>query len=275
MFAGLGMKVSVPAGIDTDLLGTFTGEIERKGTPKETAIKKARLGMHHLGVPLGLASEGSFGPHPLIFFIPGTEEIMVFIDDELGIQVSEFIISEETNYNHATVTAASELDEFLTKVQFPSHGLIVRPNEKNEPSLLETAGSLLLGKKLDTLIFKGITDIGALHKAIETCKAESQDGKAHVETDMRAHMNPTRQRVIRKLAIKLARRLQRVCPECACPGWGKTGIVAGLPCEECDYPSDAAMFEIHSCARCNLEQHVAREDGITHVEPGECQRCNP
>ncbi len=273
--AGLGLKMTVPAGIDTDLLGTFTGEIERKGTPKETAIEKARLGMQRMGVPLGLANEGSFGPHPLIFFIPGTQEILAFIDDELGIEIIEVIISEETNYNYETASSASELNKFLDKVLFPTHGLIVRPNEERQPSFLETAGSILLGKKAESLIFKGITDVAALDKAIQICKAESKDGKAHIETDMRAHMNPTRQRVLRKLAIKLARRLQQTCPECACPGWGKTDVVPGLPCSECSFPSDATKFEIHSCAKCRYMRQLERADGITHVEPGECPRCNP
>ena len=40
--------------VDTDLLGTFSGEIERVGTPLETAIKKARLGMERSGNPFGI-----------------------------------------------------------------------------------------------------------------------------------------------------------------------------------------------------------------------------
>ena len=43
--AALGLKLETVE-VDTDVLGTFTGEIEREGTPKETAIKKARLGLH-------------------------------------------------------------------------------------------------------------------------------------------------------------------------------------------------------------------------------------
>lgn len=275
MSAGLGLKLIAPDDIDTDLLGTFTGEVERTGTPKETAISKARLGMRHLGIPLGIANEGSFGPHPVIFFIPGTQENMVFIDDEIGFQISEFIISESTNYNRIVANSVSEINDFLKTVKFPSHGLIVRPSAENQPSLLATAGGLLLGKKFQVPLFKGITDVVALEKAIATCKARSTDGKALVETDMRAHMNPTRQRIIRKLAIKLARRLQKVCPDCECPGWGKTDFISGLPCSECGYPSEFAKFEIHSCARCEHKQQLPRQDGLTHVEPGECQRCNP
>jgi hypothetical protein len=64
----LGVVATVPREIDTDLLGTFTGEVEQVGTPREVAISKARLGMRASGISLGLSSEGSFGPHPLIPF---------------------------------------------------------------------------------------------------------------------------------------------------------------------------------------------------------------
>ncbi|MBX9772126.1 MAG: hypothetical protein K2X29_12185 [Candidatus Obscuribacterales bacterium] len=272
--AGLGLKVRSAPDIDTDLLGTFTGEIERKGTPVETAVKKARLGMRQHNLPLGLASEGSFGPHPLLFYIPGTQEFMVFVDDELGIQITEQIISTETNYNSTSVSSVADAEEFLARVRFPSHGLIVRPNDYS-PSLIEKAGRVLLSRKINSLIVKGVRTLAELELAIVNCKAESSDHMAYIETDMRAHMNPTRQRVIRTLAIKLARRLQKVCPDCACPGFGLTDVVRGLPCSECGFPSDSPKFEIHSCAKCQHKEQLARLDGLSYVDPGECHRCNP
>ncbi|MBU3646369.1 MAG: hypothetical protein FGM49_06150, partial [Candidatus Nanopelagicaceae bacterium] len=54
IFVELGVSLEVAA-VDTDLLGTFTGEIEREGTPKEVAIRKARLGMAATGLAYGLA----------------------------------------------------------------------------------------------------------------------------------------------------------------------------------------------------------------------------
>ena len=48
--------------LDTDQLGTFTGVIERDAPPRETAIRKARLGMRETGLLIGIASEGSVGP---------------------------------------------------------------------------------------------------------------------------------------------------------------------------------------------------------------------
>ena len=55
-------RVVVAAEVDTDRLGTFTGEVERPGPPRETALMKARLGQRATGLPRALASEGVFGP---------------------------------------------------------------------------------------------------------------------------------------------------------------------------------------------------------------------
>jgi len=55
--------------VDTDELGTFSGEIERVGSVREVVIKKAELGMAESGSPIGIASEGSIGADPLLPFI--------------------------------------------------------------------------------------------------------------------------------------------------------------------------------------------------------------
>ena len=60
----LGAELVVPEQIDTDALGTFSGEIERQGTMGEVAVRKARLGMAATDLKIGVASEGTYGPHP-------------------------------------------------------------------------------------------------------------------------------------------------------------------------------------------------------------------
>lgn len=271
--AGLGLVLD-SVEVDTDLLGTFTGEIEREGTPLQTAVKKARLGMSHAGAKLGLANEGSFGPHPYIPFIPGCHEVIVFIDDDLGIEVTESIVSASTNFGHIDARSIEEVGEFLVRVKFPSHGLIVRPN-KSSANLVDKVSRMFTGKSSVATIRKGIRDKDALAVAIFSCKELSGDGLAHIETDMRAHMNPTRLRVLRTLGIKLARRLRSTCPDCECPGFGITGAEGALRCEECGYPSEAPALEIHTCQKCQFRQTHARKDGMTHVEAMYCQRCNP
>ena len=64
--------------LDTDLLGTFSGEVERAFPQLETAIRKAELGLIKTGANLGLASEGSIGPDPLIPFAISNIEHMVW-----------------------------------------------------------------------------------------------------------------------------------------------------------------------------------------------------
>lgn len=271
--AGLGMKLR-PYEIDTDQFGTFTGEIERQGTPIEAAVRKARLAMRQASEALAFASEGSFGPHPLVPYMACSQEFLVLLDDELGIQVSESVISTDTNFSYAEVHSIDEAEEFLRRAKFPSHAVIVRPN-KYASSFLENVGRMVAGKRVDEPIHKGIKDREILTAAIVACRQESSDNLARIETDMRAHMNPTRMRVLRSLGIKLARRLRCTCPECSCPGFGVTGVDGALPCEDCGFPSDAHAVEIYSCPRCGYRKDSARADGFTSVEALFCQRCNP
>ena len=70
----LGAKCIVPEGFDTDTFGTFSGEKERADDPVITARIKCLKAMELTGATLGVASEGSFGPHPSLFFINADEE---------------------------------------------------------------------------------------------------------------------------------------------------------------------------------------------------------
>ncbi|SMC05894.1 hypothetical protein SAMN00768000_2515 [Sulfobacillus thermosulfidooxidans DSM 9293] len=255
----VGLEVCVPPHLDTDVLGTFSGEIPRNGTPAEVVIQKARMGMDALGLPLGLASEGSFGPHPQLLFVPGHHELLAFVDDRLGIEVTEQILSTETNYAHIEAHHVDDVTDFLQRAQFPSHGLIVRPNSGFSSGLL----------------FKGIINLEDLKKAIEQCRSASEDGLAHVETDMRAFMNPSRQRVLHELAIKLAHRLASLCPHCRTPGWGKVDVVRGLPCAWCGEETLLVRGEIFGCALCDYRETHPRSDGLEVAPPDNCPWCNP
>ncbi|HMO21742.1 MAG TPA: hypothetical protein PKD05_12650 [Candidatus Melainabacteria bacterium] len=274
--AAIGLNVSAIETIDTDKLGTFSGEIERTKSARETVVLKARLGMYEIGVSLGIATEGSFGPHPVAFFIPGTEEVIGFIDENLGIEIIESHISTDTNYSGMSAKSIEDLekDNFLAKALFPSHALIVKP-QKPKSGFLKKLSSSLQGRQAFPSIFKGIQDTGSLREAIELAKSESEDGIAAIETDMRAHMNPTRRRVIRKVAAQLGRRLRRLCPECSCPGWGKSDAVPGLPCELCRLPTRNILLEVYSCPKCTHKEEKEREDGLKFAYAGNCDYCNP
>lgn len=258
--ARLGLRMRVPLDLDTDALGTFSGEVPRLGSPHEVVVRKARLGMVSTGLGLGLANEGSFGPHPEMPLVAGDHEILAFIDDDLGIQVTEEVISPATNFGYSTVAGMDDCCDFLRRARFPSHGLIVRPNSGSQ------AGAPLL---------KGITAWQDLADAVARCAQGSSDGLAHVETDMRAHMNPTRQRVIGVLAQRLARRLAARCPSCGTPGWGLVGAVRGLRCEVCGGETDWVREEIHGCPRCPFRRNLPRSDGLRVASAANCPVCNP
>jgi len=254
-----GLIVTSTPGLDTDQLGTFSGEIPRDGTMLDVAMRKARLGMNAAGAPLGLASEGSFGPHPAIPYIPAGMELLVFVDDESGIVVTESLIAEKTNYDHLVVSPGEASDGFLQRIGFPTHGLIVRPNKGEVASALA----------------KGIVDPDRLRRAIEAAAAVSSDGRARMETDMRAHFNPTRMRSLAILAERLAQRLARQCPACGAPGFGRTGSRAGLLCEACGTPTELVVAEILGCPACDYTEERLRGDGLQRAPAQHCPLCNP
>jgi len=254
----LGVVFNVPC-IDTDTLGTFSGEVERLGNALDVAEKKARLAMKAADLPYGLASEGSFGPHPYIPFLPSDQEILLFIDDKRQFKLHEILISDKTNFMHRCIANYDEVRPLLEAALFPSHGLIVRPNSWTD-------------KKI---IFKGIRDENELRVSITKSLAASRDGKAWLETDMRANVNPSRMKVIGELAEKLAKRLATNCPSCSAPGWGCTNFEKGLPCEYCESPTELVAFEVHGCVLCEYIENKQRKDCATRAEQKYCGVCNP
>lgn len=256
----LGLIVSSAPDIGTDALGTFTGEIPRAGTIREAAIAKARLGMKATGLPIGLASEGSYGPHSQIPFVPGGVELMVLVDDMRGIVVSEHLIEDAPVFGHGYVVAGEDVTPILDRLGFPTHALIVKPAESGGG-----AGN----------IHKGLRDRTALELAVMSAKAQSDDGRALIQTDMRAHMNPTRMATLGRLASALAERLSALCPACRTPGYGQVDVEIGLPCEWCGTPSLMVRHRVFGCVACPHRENRPRGDGLTKADPGHCPLCNP
>ncbi|MBS3896542.1 DUF6671 family protein [Silanimonas sp.] len=251
--------VPVTVAVDTDAFGTFSGEIERRADPRETAIAKARLGMTTSGLPLGLATEGSFGPDPLLGFLPAHHELLAFVDDTHG----QVLVLEQTgrdsNWQSKTLRHADEAWPLLQASGFPEHAVLVRPN-LFQPGMP---------------VAKGLRDPAAVAAAIAHAAALSADGLARLDTDMRAHMNPTRMRRIAALGEALAQRLATPCPACGTPGFGLTGTEPGLPCELCGEATDLVRDEIHGCGVCGVRETRPRADGRTAADAGHCPECNP
>lgn len=247
--------------VDTDRLGTFSGEVERVGKPSEVAVKKARMGAERQGLRFGLATEGSFGPDPRILTIPSHLEIVAFVDLENSISIVESEFSNKTNLKHLDVSSVDEVGSFLEHVRFPSHTLIAQPLDP------------IPG--VSPPVFKGIRDQARLNEAVAHCLEQSQNKKARIQTDMRAHMNTLRQFVIRKAARKLAARLAEICKSCNYPGWGIVRQQPGLECDECGIPGRWVKSLILGCASCKTEERKPRSDGRTAAPSEVCDFCNP
>lgn len=252
----LGARVIV-AMVDTDTFGTFAGEVPRLGTPLETAFAKAEQGMQVTQLPLGIASEGTVGPHPVSPLITLATELMVFVDHEKGLRISA--THQTTEVLAATFKAGpkTELETFLARADFPQHALIVR---------VEAAHGIRA--------IKGLRDYAHLRDAIAELAQESSDGLVTIEHDFRAHMSPSRMRAIAVCAEKLAARISSTCPHCGTPGWGITAHLPGLVCSSCrsEIPHLIAA-DVYSCASCQHTETVSR--GKTEAEPRWCDWCNP
>ena len=253
----IGLVCEAVPGVDTDAFGTFSGDVSRLGTMLETALAKARAGLTASGRRIAIASEGTFAPHPQIGILPAGIELMVLVDDDRGLVVSESLISLNTNFDRTTAAPGDDLSAFLERAKFPSHGLIVRPNDGRGA------------------ISKGIVDLPALEPAIAHACVHSRDGIAIVETDMRAHFNPTRMKTIGELARRLAARVAHLCPCCGAPGFDIVGRMGGLKCIDCGTPTDLIVAEVCACTACGLREERPASHGLPGAAPVHCPSCNP
>jgi len=129
--AALGCRVECVSGYDTDLLGTFSRDIPRAGSQLEAARRKARIGMELSGLSLGLASEGAFGPDPVAGLLPWNVELLVFIDDEHGIEVTG-MAQQATQFSHLLTEDWEQAAQFAHQAGFPEHLLVVRPQNQDD-----------------------------------------------------------------------------------------------------------------------------------------------
>jgi hypothetical protein len=240
--------------VDTDQLGTFTGETERWLTPKEAAIKKCHLALDAAGHDLAIATEGSFGPHPQMPFLPFHEEWIALVDRRNNLEICLVERSMKTNYGGAWIESPKELHDFLARIGFPFHGLIL--------------GNAF--PERDKVV-KGITNWSEARHAYMILSRDRK--KVYAESDMRAMFNPSRMLVIAKLGRRLTEAMHRPCPVCHKPGFAHQFDKAGLPCSQCGYPTQTTAHHIYTCQHCAFEEAIptANEFG----DPSYCLICNP
>lgn len=254
----LQMQVVVPEGFNTDRFGTFTRDIKRLGTQLEAARLKAQKVLELTGESLAVASEGSFSPDPSFPYVSCNCELVLLLDQANQLEIVGIETSLETNYNHTSIQTLDEALAFAEKVGFPGHGLVVMssPNpQENEH------------------IFKGIVTEADLIDAVQITLESSSEKCAHIETDMRAMVNPSRMQVIAKATQNLIAKMQQTCPSCECPGFDVIERKPGLRCGLCYLPTPLVRAEVYQCQKCNFQE--TRPSAEEVADPTYCNYCNP
>lgn len=252
----LGVKTFVPKVFDTDSLGTFSGEIERKESALDTLRTKCLEAMNIEGYDLAIATEGSFGNHPSIFFASANDELIMLKDLKNNIEIVERVLSLETNFYSSRVNTLKELKEILENIGFPMHRVILKASESDFENMI-----------------KGINDEKQLLNHFQ--KFLPINGYCFIETDMRACYNPKRMKVIEEATIKLMDKIKSLCPECSFPGFGIEDIEAGLPCSWCKEPTNSTLAHIYKCKKCKYESKIMYPKGKKYEDPMYCNECNP
>ena len=256
----LGVKILVPTDFDTDKFGTFTREIKRSGSQIEAVRLKAAKALEITGETLTFASEGTFGPHPAMPYLPANREIVILLDLVNNLELIGEHLSVETNYSHQLVSSVEEVKFFANKVGFPAHALVV------------ITGDAATG---NGEIVKGIVTEKQLFDAVRAGINKSVSGKVHVETDMRAMYNPTRMKNIENATLDLVKKFKQFCPECGWPGFEVAERKIGLPCGLCYFPTQLVRSTIYQCKNCGYTKEELFPDGRETADPAQCQYCNP
>lgn len=260
--SALGLFVELCDDLDTDRFGTFTREVPRTKSPIDTAVAKAEAALQlRPAASIGIASEGSFGPYPLMPLVAGGTELVVLVHRSSSIRLSGMDVTAETNFAAKSVASVDAAMVFASTAGFPSHAMVVVGAGSNgQPA----SGAPLL---------KGITDVHVLERAV--ADALRSHGQAWVETDMRAHLNPTRMKSIGRAARQLADAARSRCPSCDRPGYVVFWRIPGLPCADCGLPTNRPRLEVLRCDGCSQEEERPPRGTQRNASPFYCGSCNP
>jgi len=229
---------------DTDQLGTFAGEVERRLSPSECALVKAKKAAELSGLNVGLGSEGSFGGGPMGGLLNWNQEIVCLYQ-----QAPELIIYASAEGPTALRSIkADNLDALISKMSdFEQQRWIVR-----------CADGILKGLSQ--------TEVIALHQAAFT------EWPVVLEPDLRAMHSPLRQIMIQKAALNLAERLQSRCPHCDAVDFWPDEREFGPACQLCGYPTNEVKSLVTNCKSCGYK---ASETLLETGNERFCDQCNP
>lgn len=242
--------------VDTDLLGTFSGEIERTLSPVDCAREKCKKAREYVRDGYLLASEGSFAPHPTLGWVTAGEEWLVLYDIEEEAELIVRDITLDTCFWREAIANEQACLDFLQRVGFPEQRVILKSSPENA-----------------AIIYKnGSTPEEILENMLSI---RNQKGTCIIETDMRAMFNPTRRKHLTHVAGLLADSVTSICNSCGWYGFSVTAVERGLPCSWCGSPTHSVLSEIYSCKRCGCKEIKKYPRGIQQEDPQYCNQCNP
>ncbi|UPT67073.1 MAG: hypothetical protein M0D57_22145 [Sphingobacteriales bacterium JAD_PAG50586_3] len=238
LYQAFGINLTVATKVDTDLFGTFSGEVERAHNQYDTAIIKIDSARQlYPNADLLLASEGSFSPHPEAPVITVNTELIVLKNLQNDVEITAWYKTYNTNVESRKISTAKELVSFATAIDFPDNRIILKYKIE--------ANSKLQAKK-------GASSINELVTMYDDCKTIAIDGIVEAETDMRACYNTLRMESIRLCAVNLVNAMQSQCYQCGTPGFSVAESKPGLPCEQCGMPTKSILYYLYKCKKCNF-----------------------
>lgn len=244
--------------INTDTFGTFTREVKRKWDMLQAARAKIFLALKETGWDLWVASEGSFWMHYGLPFVQSNFEIVVFYDKKNDIEIVWHFLSPNTNLNWEKISSSEDGKIFAQKIWFPSHGVILRISEK-----------------LNFFIYKDFHTFEELDEKMKQLFSIPFLKNIYIETDMRAHKNPTRMQNIKCAVKNLIKNAQSTCEKCGMPWFVVTHTEGWLECSECLAPTHIPKYEVFTCKKCDFQKKQLITQYWKYANVSECSICNP
>jgi hypothetical protein len=253
----LGLKILVTNNLDTNKFGTFTGTKKRKGSQLEAAVAKAKAALQHSKLNIAISSEGSFGANTSFSIIPTNIELVLFLDPSNNLLVKGLHSSHDIMLKGQYANSSEQALEIAKEYNFPNHGIVLKKKENSRKILTES-----------------LQNIQELEQYLQKYFKKPFTKKIYIETDMRAHRNPTRMKNISLAAKDLVAKLKTKCPNCSLPGFGLNGYEYGLECQLCNAPTGQKKIAIHQCSACNHQEKLLI-NLETKADPRYCNFCNP
>lgn len=253
VFGESGWSLDV-ANVDTDSLGTFSGDVPRRHSPLETVRRKALLGAELGDASWLVASEGSIGGGwpgiaddvELVALVSrDTRTVVVGRAVGYGLRAVQFMVD--------ATTTEGEIVRRCADADLPRHHLLVATSDSRT---------------------RAIGALARVEDVVDACRRLARPHRTlTVQTDFRAHLCPSRQPVIVAAAKDLMIRMSQECPNCVAAGFGEEDMIPGRPCIDCGSLTDEVATQRWVCPTCAFVDDRSFEGEL--ADPSRCSVCNP